>query len=202
MAGRLHVRHRLRLAPGEIEIGPSGFGIVPFSVARRDPAWPTIRPVDSEGESGAVGGLDRPGRTFRTPKVTLQSGKVWYLTRGSGEIYAAVDSHLLILGPLHGRLVTRFSADDTHWRWVEQDLSEYQGQRVEFEFSPAGSAPLAVAKIVESDHPPSDALAGQFNLLVLDACSAEGVGSVESLALAYQNLFSAIADDLGGDKVS
>jgi hypothetical protein len=186
---------------GGIDLGGAGLGVVPFSAARRDPAWPAVRPVDSEKDPGELGGLDRPGRTFRTPKVTLQSGKVWYLTRGPGQIYAAVDSHLLIAGPLHERLVMRFNGDDTHWRWIEQDLSEYQGQRVEFEFSPAGDAPLAVAKIVESDDPPTDALTGRFSPLVLAACSAAGVGSVESLARSYQSLFSAIADDLAGDKV-
>ena len=95
----------------------------------------------------------------------------------------------------------RFNADDGQWHWVEQDLSEYQGQRVEFEFSPAGNAPLAVAKIVESDHQPTDPLTGRFNPLVLQACSVPGVVSVEALARSYQGLFSAIADDLASDKI-
>jgi len=192
---------------GEIELGPAEgladgfFGLVPFSAVRRDPAWPAVRALDSEADPGEIGALERPGRAFRSPKVTLQSGKVWFLTRGSGQIYAAVDSHLLIAGPLHGRLVTRFNGDETHWRWIEQDLSEYEGQRVEFEFSPAGNAPLAVAKIVESDHPPIDLPSNRLNSLVLDACSGAGVGSVQSLALAYQGLFACVADDLARDKV-
>jgi hypothetical protein len=188
---------------GEIDLQPAaaGFGVVPFSAARRDPAWPAIQPIESETDIGPVGGLDRPGRTFRTPKVTLNTGKVWFLTRGSGEIYAAVDTHLIIQGPLHGKLVTRFNADDTHWRWIQQDLTEYPGQRVEFEFSPAGNEPLAVAKIVDSEEQPSDPLTDPRNRLVLDACSSASVRSVESLAGSYQALFAGIAEDLAGDKV-
>ena len=185
----------------DIGVGAAIIGVAPFSAARRDPAWPMIRPVDSETDVAVIGTLGRSGRTFRTPKVALASGKVWFLVRGGGEIYSAVDTHLLINGPLHGKLVTRFKADDTRWRWIEHDLSDYPGQRVEFEFSPAGNEPLAVAKIVEADQQPVDPLTDRYDPLVLNACSAADVQSVEALAHAYQCLLAGIADDLAGDKI-
>ena len=59
----------------------------------------------TEKDHGGLGNWDRSGQTFRTPEVTLKTGQVWYLVRGSGRTYAAVNSHLVIAGPLHGAVL-------------------------------------------------------------------------------------------------
>ena len=40
----------------------------------------------------------------------VTAGKVFYLVKGSGRAYAAVDSHVMIQGPLHAALVKSFAA--------------------------------------------------------------------------------------------
>ena len=93
-----------------------------------DPAHPTIRfAVDAaaeydrtwdglkltagtENESGALGRMVRSGRTIRTPTFTISPGKVFYRVKGAGMVYAAVDSHMMIAGPLHGDLVADITA--------------------------------------------------------------------------------------------
>lgn len=74
-------------------------------------------------------------RTLKTPTFTLETGKLAYYVRGSGQIYAEVASHRINRGPLHGKLVLNSPGSD-EWRWVEHDLSAYVGQRIHLEFSP------------------------------------------------------------------
>ena len=49
---------------------------------------------------GKLGEWERSERTLRTPDVTLAGGRLWYLVKGAGRAYAAVNSHTLIRGPL------------------------------------------------------------------------------------------------------
>src|SRR5919202_1488177 len=106
--------------------------------AQCDPAWSALRQApDNERDLGALGAWDRPGRTLRTPKVTLKSGLLRYLVRGSGRAYASVDSHLIVAGPLHGRVLLEWKGDPERWQWVTHDLRPYAGHRVGVEFTPA-----------------------------------------------------------------
>jgi len=71
-------------------------------------------------------------------------------------VYAAVDSHLMVEGPLHGQLVRRFdSGPGNAPRWVSHDLTAYAGHRVHVEFGPDGDADLEVLKVVESERVPT-----------------------------------------------
>jgi len=84
------------------------------------------------------------------------------LVRGSGRVYAAVDSHRVNNGPLHGQLVMQFAGGD-EYRWIPHNLQTYAGHRVHFEFTPleAGelkenqTGELAVYTIVDAPNPPT-----------------------------------------------
>lgn len=77
-------------------------GIATFGAARRDPFWNRIKSsAGNEEDSGRLGATGRAGRMLRTPTVTLGSGRLHYLIRGRVRVYAAVDSHLMVDGPLH-----------------------------------------------------------------------------------------------------
>ena len=78
-------------------------GIADRSMARRDPLYKDLKPTPgNEADVGLLGEWHRSGQSIRTQTVTLKNGKLWYLVRGAGRAYAVVDSHLVILGPLHG----------------------------------------------------------------------------------------------------
>ncbi len=125
---------------------------------------------DTERDHGRLGTWERSGQTLRTPELTLKSGRIWYLARGAGRAYAAVNSHLLIAGPLHGALLTEWTDGNKGWRWVRHDLTAYQGHRMHFEFSPSGPGELAIAKVVESDQQPAlDSPLQHYLLLELDS---------------------------------
>ncbi|MCA9231787.1 MAG: PSD1 domain-containing protein [Planctomycetales bacterium] len=97
--------------------------------------------------------MGRPGKIIRTPTVELRGGKLYYLLKGGACAHAVVDSHRLVLGPLHGRTRKEINSSD-ELRWVEHDLTEYRGHRVHAEFGPNGDAPLQILMVVESDAPP------------------------------------------------
>src|SRR5207244_1331388 len=105
------------------------------AAAEKDPTWDRLRPArGSENDPGIVGVVPRAGRTLRTPTFTLNGGKLWYLVRGTGRAFAAVDQHVMISGPLHGQLLLPLNAG-AGFRWVEHNLSAYQGQPVHVEFT-------------------------------------------------------------------
>ena len=149
-------------------------------------------PVGAERESGRLSWL-QSGRTLRTPNFRLQTGKLYYLVSGSGYAYAAVDSHRMNNGPLHGALIREWKAGD-RYQWIEQNLSAYVGHRLHIEFSPrpaselaAGESPqLAIAMIVEADHPPAPL--ERPHQALLQAISSDGSLSAESVAQAYQQV--------------
>ncbi|MFM2093112.1 MAG: hypothetical protein RIS70_236 [Planctomycetota bacterium] len=149
---------RLREA-GEIMLGTSAAEplerVMPYGGAVADPFWKSLKlTADNELDSGRLGAALRSGRTLVTPRVRLTSGRLHYLLRGKASVYAGVDSHLMIEGPLHGSLVAGFDAGSRP-RWVTHDLSLYAGHFAHLEFSPQGDAGLDVMLVVESDHPPS-----------------------------------------------
>jgi hypothetical protein len=154
----------LSFGPGPVRAGELRFDGTPDkpairfaerTAAEKDPAWAGLAPTpDSQTDHGALGGWVRPGRTIRTPTFALTTGKVFFLLRGQGRVYAAVDSHTLVAGPLHARLITSFNAGD-HFRWVAYDLSPYKGHRVHLEFSWQPGADFALAKVVQGDQMPT-----------------------------------------------
>jgi cytochrome c553 len=131
-------------------------GVVTRGAARRDPVWLELSaPAGTQSEPAAFGAWSRPGRTLRTPTFELQSGKLHYLVSGAGFVYAVVDSHRLIQGPLHGRLLLEWK-DEAQGkpRWVSHDLTPYRGHRLHLEFTPKAGSTAAVYIVAEADRAP------------------------------------------------
>ncbi len=129
--------------------------IMPYGAARKDPFWNrlTLTP-GTEMDSGSLGSAGRSGKTLFTPKFTLASGKLQYLIRGKASVYAGVDSHIMVIGPLHGQLVAGFDTGN-QLRWVTHNLTDYVGHRLHLEFAPSGDAELEVLKVVDSAEVPT-----------------------------------------------
>jgi hypothetical protein len=121
-----------------------------YTAAEKDATWDVLKlSTGAENDPGALGGIVRAGRTLYTPTFPLTTGKVSYLVKGNGFVYAAVGSHVMIAGPLHGQLVRTVNTGE-RFEWITHDLSAYQGQRIHLEFTPTGSAPFAVAQVVQA----------------------------------------------------
>ncbi|QDU60829.1 Planctomycete cytochrome C [Planctomycetes bacterium Pan216] len=120
-----------------------------------DPFWKRLRLAKgTERESGKPGSWVQAGRTLRTPTFKLQEGRLHYRVRGDGVVFAVVDSHRMVQGPLHGRVIKTVKAGPT-FRWIEHDLTPYIGHGIHLEFSPADdSSEFAVAMVREGDQPP------------------------------------------------
>jgi hypothetical protein len=130
-------------------------GFADFAAARRDPTWNTLKPAPgSEQDVGKLGNVDRAGKTLKTPTFTVDQGLVHYLVRGAGHAYAAMDSHSVIAGPLHGQIQLDFDKGDGNLRWITHDLRPYQGHRVHVDFSPSGDQQLEVLQVVQGERAP------------------------------------------------
>jgi hypothetical protein len=131
--------------------------IATYSAARRDWTWPEFKPADGgDNDPGRLNGWMRAGRTLKTPTFTLQSGVVHYLIEGVGHVYAAVDSHAMINGPLHAELLKETGGtSDLPMRWITHDLSRYAGHRVHLEFSPKEDEDFRLLMVVEGSERPA-----------------------------------------------
>ncbi len=92
------------------------------------------------------------GKTIVFDRRELETGRLAYLMRGRALVFAQLDGHRMVKGPLHGRSVLRVDTEG-EWSWVQHDLSAYPGARVQVEMTPHpdGEIPLAIARIVELD---------------------------------------------------
>jgi hypothetical protein len=147
------------IARGEIVPGNSPTNpvarVMPYGAARRDPFWNRLAVTPgNESESGSFNATVHAGRTLLTPTIKLESGRLHYLLRGRTRVYAAVDSHIMLAGPLHGSLVATFDGGPEP-TWVTHDLSGYTGHRVHIEFAPDGENELEVLRVVESPERPA-----------------------------------------------
>jgi hypothetical protein len=131
--------------------------VMTYGAARRDPFWNRLKAAPgNENDSGRLAATARSGQMLRTPTLTLRSGRLHYLMRGRALVYAAVDSHLMVEGPLHGRLVQAFDTGETgEPRWVTHDLSDYVGHRVHVEFGPDRNRELEVLMVVDAPQAPA-----------------------------------------------
>ncbi len=121
---------------------------------------------------------------LRTPTFTLGVGTLHYLIRGRTRVYAGVDSHLMVDGPLHGQLVQVFDTGASGVpQWVTHDLSVYSEHRTHVEFGPEGTGELEVLMVVESAEKPGSgsypapnaARAPEFSLTDLAAEFQQGL---------------------------
>jgi hypothetical protein len=192
--------------------------------ASRDAAWNELTTKGNEHDHGALGGWERSGNVIRTPDVTLRAGSLWYLVRGPGRAYAAVNSHLVIAGPLHGALLKEWKGEGDRWQWVEHKLTSYAGHRLHVQFSPgaaakapadagkirtrakskaprpAGAEPLNIAMVVQSDTKPP--LPESLNELVETAIASPAVTSPEAMAKAVQAALTQSVRLMGEDRLA
>src|SRR5262249_12915655 len=154
----------------------------------------------AELDPGPMGSVVCAGHSLRTPTFTLgNEGKLFYLVKGNGRAYVAVDSHVLINGPLHGQLLQPIKADDS-FQWIASpDLSRYIGQRAHVEFTAVDGSDFAVARVVQAAEVPDTV--GRPNRALMRLLVGKDAGSVEGLALAYQHLLTDVADRLASDRI-
>src|SRR5207302_1683896 len=113
----------------------------------------------------------------RTPTFTVNAGKVFCRVRGAGMVYASVSSHVMIAGPLHGKLVADIPASvPFHWAYI--DLTPYKGRRAHLEFTAAQGSDFAVACVLHDAA--AAAIAEQKRL-------AAGIRRDSRLAMAMQD---------------
>lgn len=130
--------------------------VMSYGAARRDEFWKNLKTAPgNENDSGELGATARAGQALLTPTFTLGSGKLHYLIKGKSRVYAAVASHLMIAGPLHGQLVQVLGSTNSAPLWVSHDLSRYSGLRTHLEFGPEGETALEVLMVVEADEKPT-----------------------------------------------
>jgi hypothetical protein len=179
--------------PGEVRVAAAGPSVqfIERGAAEQDSAWHGLKLAPgTENDQGALGAVVRSGRTICTPTFTIRPGKVFYLVKGTGQAYASVGAHVMIAGPLHGRLVLPLRAGPC-FRWVCHDLTAYKGQPAHVEFTATTDSGFAIAMVVQADRvPPS---IDRPNRLVADALNRGNTGSLKLLAHAYQDLFSDLA---------
>jgi cytochrome c553 len=117
-----------------------------------EPAFSSLSTTPgTEHDHGVLGAKARYGHVLYSDTFTIEKGRVYVWAKGRGRIYAAVDSHTLIAGPLHGRLIQEFDTAGT-WKWVLCDLTPYKGHRCHLEFSSREGHGLVIDEqgIVES----------------------------------------------------
>lgn len=189
--------------PGEIRLGADSSRPIAgvYDRATAVSAWQHLAPrpaAGAERENGRLSWL-QSGRMLRTPSFKLGGGKLYYLVRGSGYAYAAVDSHRMNNGPLHGAFIREWKAGDKP-QWIEHDLSVYAGRRVHIEFSPrpaeeigAGeSGLLSLAMVVEAEKAPGSLKGPPAELLA--ALGQQSPVNAQGVAGAYQKVFLELAD--------
>ncbi|MBX3436960.1 MAG: DUF1549 domain-containing protein, partial [Planctomycetaceae bacterium] len=143
------------------------------------------------GEPGATAAWRLGVRVF-TPTFDIKSGKIYCLIRGGVDTYVAVDSHILVRGPLHGTLVREYPAKvNSDWRWIEMDISRYAGHRAHLEFAPRVGEDFVISRVVQTDVGPPEELfiddPFQFHRHVLFL--QDGLHSPRALARQYQQQF-------------
>jgi hypothetical protein len=188
--------------PGELRLGGDralpDIRLLDEAAAVKDPTWDRLRPAPgSEVEPGAPGGMIGSGRLLRTPTFRV-SGPAYYLVRGRGRAYAAVDGHVMIAGPLHGKLVQDVSAGPA-FQWVRHDLSRYKGSLAHVEFTPAGGADFAVALVVQAAATPG--AVERPNHALLRLLGGEDARSPQALASGYQRMLLGVAARLASDRL-
>ncbi len=123
--------------------------------ARNDPFWNAIETVEDRSVNGRRTSIPPgAGRGMRTPTFELRDGIVSLQVRGQGHVFACVDSHRLIVGPLHGetqKKIAEKTEDSIHW--VHLNLARYIGHQVHFELAPEHQSCLELMRVLEASGP-------------------------------------------------
>ena len=173
---------------------------VVYAAARRDLAIGDVEAsAISQNNPGRLNSWNRAGRTLKTPTFTLKTGFVHYLIEGAGHVYAAVDSHAMINGPLHAELVKETGGNsDLPMRWITQDLSRYVGHRVHLEFSPKEDEDFRVLMVVEGRERPG-APANRANRLVEQIVAKKRGGQSEVATALCREVVEQTLDSLAAN---
>lgn len=168
--------------------------VVSRGAAELDTFWPAMKTsAGTDRDHGGLGSWDRSGQTLRTPEVTLKTGRLWYLVRGSGRAYAAVNSHLVIAGPLHAAILREWDGKPDQWQWVEHNLSTYSGNRAHIEFSPKVEGGMEISLVVDSANQPP----AIWQEAELKIGAGEGrATTLEELTTIYQTALTKAAKEL------
>ena len=127
--------------------------VATYGAARRDPTWNGLSLAGgTQRDGGRLSKWDRAGKTIRTPTFDIDKGIVYALVNGQGHCLAVVDSHRMINGPLHGRLIADINGKGL--RWYAHDLRRYQGHNAHLEFIGRGNNDLEVLQVVQGDRTP------------------------------------------------
>ncbi|WP_425618349.1 PSD1 and planctomycete cytochrome C domain-containing protein [Anatilimnocola sp. NA78] len=169
-----------------------------YTSLRRDSAWNGLIP-DGEQEAGRLG-FPRAGRTIRSATFVVKDGPVHYLVKGAGQVYAAVDSHAMLNGPLHGALVKEIGGNsDTAPRWITHDLQSYVGHNCHLEFTPKGNDDLQILAIAQGKNAPP--LPYPLNRAMRNVNSIPDMptAGLETVAKSFQALFATAAKSPSAD---
>ncbi|MBI1375574.1 MAG: DUF1553 domain-containing protein [Phycisphaera sp.] len=180
--------------PGDVQIGNDPTRpierVFDAGMASRHPAWSKLKwAPGTEGEPGRLG-FEKYGQMLRTPTYDLRSGRVYYLVRGKGTAFAAVDSHRMVQGPLHGETVAHFDTKGK-WQWFSRQLDRYKDHRIHTEFVPDGDEPFEVRKVVVADNNPD--VTDDANDVLLGMMTSGAAKSLDALAAGYRDTLLSVA---------
>jgi hypothetical protein len=188
--------------PGELLLrAEAGKPVVHFAeqaAAVFDRTWDGLQVApDAQSDAEALGRRMRAGRTIRTPSFAI-TGKVFCLLKGTGLAYLALDSHTLIAGPLHGKLVVDFRTD-YKLGWVAYDVAAYKGHWAHLELTAGEGADLAVVKVVQGTEAPNitDAPLDAWQGLV----TKQNATSLHTLAVPYRQALVGLTDRLAANQL-
>jgi hypothetical protein len=158
-----------QVAAGDVQLsGSPEEGAPPVRLAEghaKSDAVFSTHTTTGERDPGPLGGVDRAGRLLRTPQVKITSGVLWHRVRGHLQIFAAVDSHVLLQGgPIYGSHAMTVDTGG-EWKWVRQDMRKdldwSDGHTVHVEYA-AVAGEVGVAQTVASLEEPSLALPAEL----------------------------------------
>ncbi len=162
----------------------------------RDPFWNrSTFASDIEVDHGTMGSWRPYGRMVRTPEFTLTSDKIWYQVRGAVRAYVVVNSHLIVVGPLHGSVMQQFDKTDDQWRWVSHDLTLYRGHRMHVEFSPVDDGTCSIAKVMQCNDRPKSPEVNWAWLEKPDASDRNDAGQIAVYAKLFANAVASLNDE-------
>ena len=166
--------------------------VVLRGAARRDPIWNSLKlKPGNEVDAGSLNAVGRSAGLVSTPTFRLDQGTIHVLMKGEAQIYAAIDSHLMITGPLHRNLVTTHKTPEA--KWITLDLGGYQGHRLHLEFGPVGQAPLSIFKVIQGPRPTAvpivDAARSEKSNGVSDAIVSDALDAVAKPNMSQQQAF-------------
>ena len=153
----------------------------------------------TEVDNGTVGAWQLGGRMVRSPEFTLSQRRLWYLVRGSVRAYVSVNSHLIVVGPLHGSVFREFKHADEQWHWVSHDLTLYRDHRMHVEFVPADEKQCSIAMVVQGEEAPKgvDAHFGNDSFFQPVAGKVVNEKWVESASAVRKSIETFLAPSLG-----